>query len=1809
MKAKGKQKRTLTKLQMQIRKKRFKQWTMALSAVVVFCVTYALILPAITISSATYCKQEEHTHSTECYLSKTPLCGLEEEEAIEGHSHDDSCYETNEEGEKVLVCTQLETASTAGHTHSESCYSSADPICGLEEHTHTRQCYSNPEAVEDESDWKASVPEKLDDDLSKAIIQVAKSQKDYKESEDNFEVQDDESEKGYTRYGNWADDSYGDWNNYFTGFVLKYAGVDLDDLFYNKVISTWNSNTQSIQKTNLEDLSEGNIVFYLDEESNALSTGIVNEIDEKNEKVEIYTGDQGDKVDLIKIKNESITGYLQAKEKEETSNNSQEETTEQQASQEAASQPEENSEAEETTDNDSTISQATSENLEEEKTLIYKDERMQIIVNYSDDANIPENAKLQVESSSTEKDTFDSDISIVCDGKEIEPDVPVSVSIKFLDGSFEDQETLSLIHYLYKEEVYETIDATRSSDEDGNAVFSFTAFSFSIFKVGSINLISESNDTTESNDTSDTSKKIVVYLDYKEENGQTVYPTQKLTFGAKGNVLGYVHTLPTLTGYEAIDDEENTITTFEVPLDAQDGQHYTIIYVPAAVNYWIAYYQECIPDEVPDEEGFKKTVTDNDHDFAEYVNSHDKIYKYFESVQSTGRTEKTIQLTTDDIKSYEGMSYQEVQTDKVKIAAEGNTVLNLFYNRNTYQVSVRWTETNVNNSNESTNVINEYTYVYGQKFTEPNVTRNGYTLEGWFYDKEFTEKVTFGDSIEKVSKIKPDSELGVDEYNNIYPKWVAGDTTYTIKVWAKNPNAKVTDESSPQYYNYVTSYTNIEGKTGTTITSSAVAAKVAEKLKTDFENEYDYYQLSSKTDSVVLAGDNTSSLNIYYVPKTYSLRFYYAMKTESGNTTKYYIPSSNTPGYQSTDGISTEKTSSRFQSDKCSWSKGNMYSDDLECLYKGVCWYQINSITDPSSLLNFTDSSNKGRGSVETTTVLPGTTITYYYIYITAEYGQDIYSIWPSKSINSAAYNSTNYSFMSWGVRNTSPYLSTYKNTNINGIYGEMDNIMVTNSATIAGADGANPTQSFVAYWSVSAATDSKDGKFEDNGNRTNYILTYKIYFTSLSSELANENIEKVTYEGTGLTYTLQDTVYSMDTDPMDKVDDNGNKHLTIPNFSDVDPSSVAYKVLPITDYYGNELAENESPQPKNTYRQTVNIYYTRASMTVTILNKEGSKIKVNVPYGEYLDTYSVSSYIDDSKNTVVTLDEPILLKNLAPLPLTGENKTQYELDTDPLVWGYDDASTASSDYDASYPFSFDNYITRNISLVCRYHEKSLAVKLYLSRDDAEPKYTTSTTYKKGLSSDDITKLDDLVAKQSESLGDFLYWQDEDGNTVNFDRKTFNADETKIYAVFSRSNSCHLTINYYLETNGKKELYFSTFETHDPGTTKTVEAIRADEFEEKGYENKPYYYPEELSTTVTFIETDPYYSKEEKKYIVDLIYKYVKPIKYTIRYVLMEPDVNGKYVEAENIIDPVVIETENGECYVTATYKQIKGYGSYDFQYQKSLQLTSNPDKNIITFRYIKGNTSQILVNCWKQNIYEGYTLADSISVDVLTNYQFELFQPEPIDGYTLNTSKTTVLKGINVSDAEKAETITSDDSTVKYIVPENGVTVNFYYDGIPIVIEKTWLGGTTPETLTFTLYKAEKNNLSSREIVYDPIQMSSSDPGNSASNSKWTKTIHVPDLSSTPNSEYALIESTGGYIVSISGDDISKGVIDNKPAAVFDGTEEITVQISNKQAKALPSTGGAGRNSLTYTGAILVGTAFVMYEYDKRKKRERRHK
>ena len=109
----------------------------SLACVVIFITTYVLIMPAVTLSRAADCGQEEHTHTEDCYETESELtCGQEE------HTHSGDCYD--EEGN--LICGMEE------HVHDDGCYTSREVlVCGQEEHVHTEDCYAETETIQEDT--------------------------------------------------------------------------------------------------------------------------------------------------------------------------------------------------------------------------------------------------------------------------------------------------------------------------------------------------------------------------------------------------------------------------------------------------------------------------------------------------------------------------------------------------------------------------------------------------------------------------------------------------------------------------------------------------------------------------------------------------------------------------------------------------------------------------------------------------------------------------------------------------------------------------------------------------------------------------------------------------------------------------------------------------------------------------------------------------------------------------------------------------------------------------------------------------------------------------------------------------------------------------------------------------------------------------------------------------------------------------------------------------------------------------------------------------------------------------------------------------------------------------------------------------------------------------------------------------------------------------------------------------------------------------------------------------------------------------
>ncbi len=112
------------------------------------------------------------------------------------------------------------------HIHGDACGEQLD--CGFEEHIHIPSCYSDIKAdLETADDWEmtlSQVPRGLS--VSETIVEIAKSQLGYTESTLNFSVGSDGIRRGYTRYGEWFGNPYGDWSTMFTAFCLRYSGLE-----------------------------------------------------------------------------------------------------------------------------------------------------------------------------------------------------------------------------------------------------------------------------------------------------------------------------------------------------------------------------------------------------------------------------------------------------------------------------------------------------------------------------------------------------------------------------------------------------------------------------------------------------------------------------------------------------------------------------------------------------------------------------------------------------------------------------------------------------------------------------------------------------------------------------------------------------------------------------------------------------------------------------------------------------------------------------------------------------------------------------------------------------------------------------------------------------------------------------------------------------------------------------------------------------------------------------------------------------------------------------------------------------------------------------------------------------------------------------------------------------------------------------------------------------------------------------------------------------------------------------------------------
>ena len=237
------------------------------------------------------CEKEEHVHGQECYDEDgTLICEKEE------HTHTENCYYT----EREQICGKEEQEPVPAHHHTEECYKT-ELACTIPEHTHTVECLIDETAdVETETDWESTIPQNLTENWAENVVLIAQSQMGYQESRKNFRFADDgTTRKGYTRYGAWYGNEYGDWCAMFAAFCIRYAGIPAEQMPVNSGCAAWISelkNAGMYVESQTKQPKSGDLVFFdLEQDGSADHVGIVEKVQESG-TLKVAEGNSADMV-------------------------------------------------------------------------------------------------------------------------------------------------------------------------------------------------------------------------------------------------------------------------------------------------------------------------------------------------------------------------------------------------------------------------------------------------------------------------------------------------------------------------------------------------------------------------------------------------------------------------------------------------------------------------------------------------------------------------------------------------------------------------------------------------------------------------------------------------------------------------------------------------------------------------------------------------------------------------------------------------------------------------------------------------------------------------------------------------------------------------------------------------------------------------------------------------------------------------------------------------------------------------------------------------------------------------------------------------------------------------------------------------------------------------------------------------------------------------------------------------------------------------------------------------------------------------
>ena len=286
----------------------------------------------------------------------------------------------------------------------------------------------------------------------------------------------------------------------------------------------------------------------------------------------------------------------------------------------------------------------------------------------------------------------------------------------------------------------------------------------------------------------------VVTIDYKFANGIAAADSWTATI-AKGGSLKTTVKSPEVVGYTP-DQAEVTLDESDI----SDNITKTVFYSPANVGFKVEHY---------------------------WQNLDDDEYALHEQELKDGNTDSVVGNAL--AKKYDGFSAL-LYDATTKVAAAGNTVVKIYYDRNYYLLSL-----DLDGGYGAEPVYGRY----GASISVANPTKPGYIFGGW--------NPTIPGTMPAENK-------------TCTAKWTLKDAVdFTVVFWYENA-----DDAN---YSYAGSITD-QAKAGTEVKS----ANYQYASFTGRDDTHFTYN-AAKAETVTVAGDGSTVLNVYYTRKTYTLKF------------------------------------------------------------------------------------------------------------------------------------------------------------------------------------------------------------------------------------------------------------------------------------------------------------------------------------------------------------------------------------------------------------------------------------------------------------------------------------------------------------------------------------------------------------------------------------------------------------------------------------------------------------------------------------------------------------------------------------------------------------------------------------------------------------------------------------------------------------------------------------------------------------------------------------------------------------------------